>query len=327
MANQRFEPWFGAFPPEPNKAEDKLQYARGVKGLANWILDIVSGISWLLLLGLIVVGVTMRYGAHSEWDLWSTLFMVGTLGLTIDLFLKRRLAREAMEAAFGYALPQELRDGMRWFYGLKWLCVGSTLEVTLIPDGDGLMSVTTKTVRTLKNVTNKVESLTPFTTVNERLLSGKPSRILRMSYWVEGENAHAVNTMPKYGQRDKSERQIKETELSLMADKAVRLGPGEKVTIETESTFYRNRTDMWAETFVNPTVDPEVVVNKPEDIGIFVGFGNLGQAQIFPPEDKGAYHVKGTLLPYQVIDIHWWDKKQLEEFKGDAGQREENKTS
>ncbi len=121
-------------------------------------------------------------------EIGKAFLIASGLGVTVDAAIKMRLIRDAMETALGYTLPAELRDGLKWLYGMKLLCIPSTLQIKLAYCGldDGL-EVTPKYRRTLRNITNNMESLKPYTHIGEYLFSNKASEITLLRYEVDND--------------------------------------------------------------------------------------------------------------------------------------------
>src|SRR5689334_1771136 len=66
-------------------------------------------------------------------DISVALVVAGILGLTIDRWLKRALAKDAFEASMGYALAPEMKNTLRWVYGHTRLCKSHRQRIELLP--------------------------------------------------------------------------------------------------------------------------------------------------------------------------------------------------
>src|SRR5215212_2566836 len=78
----------------------------------------VVGLVILALVGLTLTAVDWtEFGVswtHIRTALGESLIVAAALGLTVDFFYKRALARDAFEASLGYLLPEELKAELRW---------------------------------------------------------------------------------------------------------------------------------------------------------------------------------------------------------------------
>ena len=118
-------------------------------------------------------------------EIGKALIIAAVLGFTVDMALKKNLAGDALETAFGYTLPAELRDCMKWLYGLKWLCISSRLEIKLADGGlEDRLEVTRTYRRTLQNITNNIERINPYTHVGEYFFDNYASEIVLLRYKI-----------------------------------------------------------------------------------------------------------------------------------------------
>jgi hypothetical protein len=89
--------------------------------------------------------------AHLAGALSPPLFTAGILGLTVDIFLKRELARDVFVAAFRYILPDELKEEVQRIISYKFLCIDSTTIVSISAPSNDIVRVEIKHERTFKN--------------------------------------------------------------------------------------------------------------------------------------------------------------------------------
>ena len=95
--------------------------------------------------------------AHLAEALCPPLFTAGILGLTVDTFLKRELARDVFVAAFRYVLPDELKEEVHRIISYKFLCIESTTIVSISSLSNDLVRVEIRHERTFKNITGHTE--------------------------------------------------------------------------------------------------------------------------------------------------------------------------
>ena len=182
-------------------------------------------------------------------EISKALIIAAVMGFTVDMALKKNLARDAMKTAFGYTLPAELRDGM------KWLCISSRLEIKLADVGlEDRLEVTRTYRRTLRNITNKIERIKPYTHIGEYFFDNYASEIVLLRYkigndgWVPvladqdafGNRPNDVSSKKTYKARQKLNHLSR---LSRRSKKYVRIRPNSTIAIEAICKFYQRKTD------------------------------------------------------------------------------------
>src|SRR5262249_54505662 len=97
--------------------------------LRDWVSKAQLKI-WLVLGLILAIGAAGSLGyeelpwpwaSHAAEALCPPLFTAGVLGLTVDIFLKREIARDVFVAAFRYVLPDELKEEVRRIINYKFL--------------------------------------------------------------------------------------------------------------------------------------------------------------------------------------------------------------
>ena len=110
------------------------------------------------------------------------LAMAAFLALSVDIFLKRRLASDAVKEALGYALDSDIRDSIRWLYGLSFLCEKSDINVRVVIHDNDMVRLTITTQRKFKNITDRVQKIRPRMEVKESLLTDYPTSMQCRTY-------------------------------------------------------------------------------------------------------------------------------------------------
>src|SRR5687767_5630101 len=125
-----FRPWFGAWPPIPkggamDAAETKREERKRIRDLLTF---------WGFVLAALIVGaLLMHYGNPLFQHIGTALFIAGFLAGTVDVWLKRDLARNAVEAAIGYLLPKEIQPELQWIHRQQVYWVDWKLRLELLP--------------------------------------------------------------------------------------------------------------------------------------------------------------------------------------------------
>src|SRR5262245_18977251 len=107
--------------------------------------------------GIFAVGVLLLLET-SGWlhELGIALLTASVLGIAGGLFLKHFLAAQMAETTFGYILPHQFREQMRWLYNLPFHCVSCTIDVKLQVVDETTVAITTTQHRTLRNITGRI---------------------------------------------------------------------------------------------------------------------------------------------------------------------------
>lgn len=221
------------------------------------------------------------------------------LGLAIDRFLKRDLARDAVEVALGYLLPEDIKEEMRWIYHQQFLCREhvQTHHLLLNDDGETItMKVTIQ--RRLVNLTDEVQPLDIGLAVDEWGFRAGPSKITRVAYRLENRQWQEMDT--DKAAYESGVLEVKPIEVPIPRGAAVEL---EFIYQETKRI-----NDVHHSVFAKPTRHPRVIVSADEQLEHYVRFGHRKQAEMTPNPEGGSYRLSGTLLPQQSVEVRWWKK-------------------
>ena len=57
------------------------------------------------------------------------------------------------------------------------------------------------------------------------------------------------------------------------------------------------------------TANPHVKIDAPDDMSVYVTYGFNRQAGEANKIGPGEWHLPGTLLPGQIIQVRWWRQR------------------
>lgn len=307
-----FEPWFGAFPPRLTKAEERVVIKTRLGVLAKRALEHWSVVSFLLLVGIIGYWLT-RVSIDEFHEVGTAMMVASILGITVDFFLKRSIAKNAIKEAIGYTLPPELRNGMRWLYEQRFLEFGSTVTINIseYPNED-IVKLEVSYSRRLRNFTDRIQTISPLVEIMEGLIPERQSRILMLAYSIKGHQGVTVPSSQDKFEPNPSQKG-KANALGRMSNQKETIMPNGEITIDAKYEIYKHRTDIYQEVLINTTQNPRVIIHVPDSLEAFVSFGNDEQGKTKRIEN--IWDLEGTLLPFQAIEIRWWDKKAIEKLK------------
>jgi hypothetical protein len=238
------------------------------------------------------------WAAHLAKELCPPFLTAGVLGLTVDIFLKKELARDVFLAAFSYILPDELKDEVRRIIDYKFLCIDSTTIISIGPPTNGLVRVDIEHERTFKNITGHTEPFSGTTGLDEWGFVQK-SEILESKLQIDERPFINAGNHPDYaGKKEAIGRKTKKVK--------VRSGGTLKV-VSRGFEIHRDNSDLHME-FSYPSVRPRVRVVAPSGISHSCTFG-IPDEKIIRSNISQEYKLDGTQFPGQHTRVRWWPEK------------------
>jgi hypothetical protein len=310
----------------------------------------VAGLVILALVGLALAAVDWtEFGvswSHIRTALGESLIVAAALGLTVDFFYKRALARDAFEASLGYLLPEELKAELRWIYAQQIICVEHEQQIT-VRWVDEELSLERRRVRvdydlfrTMRNVSNERFEHPTFASVEE-WFRGEPSDVDLVEAVVRGQRyvggtlvTREVDVeLPVDGSDGKAVPPVRSSGSALAPsqldwtrpgvertlDRRIVLEPGEEVTFHYRGHEIHFESGAYHDNYGAPTVRPVVTVDTPPELRAVVSFANRGRAEV--TELGGRYALPTVLLPYQPIVVRWWPANKHDEWRRTYTQR------
>ena len=254
-----------------------------------------------------------------EWifthHLGAALMIAALLGATVDLFLRQRLMRDAVEAAFGSMLPPQLREELRSIYEHR-LLVSQRLDVRLehYPEKN-LVIYHAKVIRVIKNHSEGKRPVIFSGGTAEYFSPHGRSELTSCGYSIDGKRH---NFEPRrepfsvgYGSR--------ETEVELQPDQSMEWYFSYKLFV--------TETGVELLTHPYPVVEAIVTVDTPPSLIANVTFAQRNKFAENSPEESGIFirTLNGVLLPHQDIRVYWYPKKDVEALRRELASEQQQK--
>lgn len=232
------------------------------------------------------------------------LFVAAVLAFSVDLYLKKQIARDAFEASIGYILPKYLQDEIRAIYSNEIICLEHAQNVKVETlDSPTLVRVTVRTQRKLKNISTNWHHMSLKLDVDE-WFEDTPSTIGSCGYRVDGGKDQ------NFDQPSKNSAPV--PKLVAKASASVDLKPNSEIEVWQTFTEIKRRCDLQYLAFSYATNRPRVYVTVPEGFDFAVEFTHRLVAEKTSTDDTT---LPGLLLPNQCIIVRWWEKEKLSRWK------------
>jgi hypothetical protein len=252
----------------------------------------------------LVIGLVAVVVAHEGTDdtiaerllaaVGEALVVAGLLGLTVDVFFKRELVRDAFEAGFGYLLPDRMRPEVRWLVGQELLCLDYDQHFKLTELGDRVR-LDIDLTRRVANVGPHKFHYEPKVIVDEWFETLSTSEIDVLEVFRGNELLDTLEDNP---------RLLERTGVTVTATlPKIWLAPGEELLVHWRGHEIKTRNDSYCQTIQVPVSCPVICVDACDGITADVRFGNRGEVAKL----GNRWLLKTTLLPHQVIALRWWE--------------------
>lgn len=100
-------------------------------------------------------------------DIGIAFVTASLLGVSVDIFLKRGIARDAFEGAVGYILPLEVKEAVHTLARMTWFAEEFSLVVNLNLVEDDLIKATIKIRKMVRNIGDIPQPITSYIQVDE----------------------------------------------------------------------------------------------------------------------------------------------------------------
>jgi hypothetical protein len=247
------------------------------------------------------------------------------LALTVDLFVKKRLADEVVKDVtpfiFGYALPAEIKNEFREICAInqyRTARIHITLQELQSSTEPHFVDVHAYLDYTLFNLTEDLLFHDHIVQVQQAYKPQTPIQHI-ISVKASGVRSLDAPSTPNSGDYDKKAEKSGDLGSSVgdyrVFRKSVHVPPHGSGTFES-MVHYILPVDH-EETLINvlATVNVEVKVEYPKDMSVWVVFGHREGSKVKHssalyrpdtcPVKEEVWEFKGTLLPYQPIIIVW----------------------
>jgi hypothetical protein len=269
--------------------------------------------AFLMMVILLLVWVSIdHYRWVTPWDefrpfvekIVEALFVVALLALTVDLFLKKQIAKDAFRASIGYILPGYLQDEMRAIYSNEIVCIAHSQDVKIESLPNDLVRMDVRVQRTLKNISNSAHHFVPSIWVDEWFVPGSPSTIGDCGYRVQGAEPKSFGAVSRRA----------EAVPKLYAEGSeVTLRSQIEVEVWLSFSEIKRRSDLSYLAFNYATDRPRVRIAVPEGFASAVEFTHRLDINKLT---TGETILPGLLLPHQCIIVRWWEEQRKIEWAG-----------
>ena len=234
------------------------------------------------------------WASHLLRDLSVALFVAGFLAASVDVFFKTEFAKDVFNAAFSYFLPDELKQEIKRIIEYRFLCVKHHMTLKLIPSDDhGLFRLEVSTERTIRNISRYSQDVQNSFAVDE---------------WGRSQKSKIEVCVMRFGDKDypyvKARTDLGADAIGVETD-AISIKHGQEVLLISKGYEIKDANAEFLISFQQPTANPVVDVQMPEDSSHSFGFGVPG-AEMTKSSIAEKYELNGTQFPGQYMRLRWW---------------------
>jgi hypothetical protein len=215
---------------------------------------------WLVLTAFFLLGllcIVLPAIHHVEADFGVTreigiaLLTASLLGISVDIFLKRDIAKDAFEGAVGYVLPEEVKEAIHRLAAIDWFAEEFSLTVDLKIIKPDLIRATIRVRKVMRNITNVSQTMKSFIHVDE---------------WDREERSDIVECQIRTEARGVLETldhsSIKRENMSVYGStREIRIGAGETVELLATAVEYKRFNDDFYYALGYASKSPEINVS------------------------------------------------------------------
>ena len=232
------------------------------------------------------------------------------VGAALDWFFHQRLVEDVFKASIGYILPDDLKGEVRALYEAPFVCIEHVQDAELLPISGhpDVVCLHTTIRRTFRNVTSSPRRFDVRVSLTEWLHHPSlRSRILDLGCVVDGK---------RFTERGSVEREAGLNKINQALQHPVAIAPDQTVTVWHETIETKRTTDVAHFVFEHPTKDPLVtfrslVPTGDDDAVVGIIRFNSRHREERDQIGQSAYRMRGTLNPYQSIELRWFRRNDL----------------
>jgi hypothetical protein len=273
---------------------------------------------WVTMGLVFVVGSLLLASSHcvpAPWDSMALHFgtaavIAALLGMTIDFWLKKQIVTDVFQASIGYLLPKQFQDEMRTVYSQEFFCEAHNQDIDIQLIDSGLVRVTSRIERHIRNVSDETKSTGIGGGVEEWFEQTGASEISELGYQVEGQPRVELKPATLSKRSFDKGRPIIEAhseKISIGANKSVIYW---MTTIEIRSISSEHHAH-----FSYATRNPRVSVRASEGIEFAAHFPRETGSNK-EQRSWGTFAFSGLVYPGQEIRVRWWEKAKADAWRG-----------
>jgi hypothetical protein len=260
---------------------------------------------WLVLAAFFVLGllcIVLPAVHHVQADLGImrdigiALLIASLLGISVDIFLKRGIAKDAFEGAVGYVLPEKAKEAVHWLAGIDWFAEEFSLTVDLKIIKPDLIRTTIRVRKLMRNITNLSQPIKSFIHVDEW---GREEKSDILGCEIRTEARGVLETLDPASIKRKNSSVYGST-------REIRIGAGEAVELLATAVEYKRFNDDLHFALGYAARSPEINVSALADFEIGGGISTDIVQEKHPHLFR--YRLKGFYFPWQRMMVRWYPK-------------------
>jgi hypothetical protein len=227
------------------------------------------------------------------------LIIFGALGLSLEPWMRKALARDVFRAAFGYPFPEDFKNEIAKISEGRVICTKHLMNVRIQKIDADSVRIILNVERHLKNIGNR-----PI----------QQHAMLEVDDWGFGERAQILKCAITNSRGTKTKEfnpQIIENNPEQPTIKAhsppLWLLPKDTAILVYEYSAVKRKHDQFIEWWLSPTRNPEIrIIEKPLDMNVIAQFcGDVEPKRTYIPD---RYELDGVFFPPAVMKVRWWPK-------------------
>jgi hypothetical protein len=232
-------------------------------------------------------------------DIGIAFLTASLLGISVDIFLKRGIAKDAFEGAVGYVLPVEIKEFVHSIAGIDWFAEEFSLSVDLaiIDKEKDVIKATIKVRKLMRNITNLPQPIKSFIWVDDWERDQHKSEIVECQ--IRNEARGVLETL--------DHTSIKKINSTLYGStKEIRVGPGETVELLATGIEYKRFNDDLHYALGYAAKWPEINVSRLPGFEVGCGISTEVIQESHPHLIR--VRLRGFYFPWQRMMVRWYPK-------------------
>ncbi|MBI5787701.1 MAG: hypothetical protein HZA78_02445 [Candidatus Schekmanbacteria bacterium] len=235
----------------------------------------------------------------------TAFYVVTILGCTVEYLIKKQLMKDVFEAAFGYVLPKILQPELQWICNQTIICTDSdwVIDLKFLDDDKDTILLHAKNNQIRENFGINPIKHSPFISIDDWFSPKRESNIIQLDYTHNTKKWPPNDILPPKELKNSCTWHIQSEETTLKK--------GEKIYLNYEFEEIKRSNDVFIAHVAYITKRTKITIKKPDDIGVDIGFAQRESAKRVGPD---VYIIEATQLPYQFIQVRWWEKNKVPNF-------------
>jgi hypothetical protein len=282
--------------------------------MLDWLINIIVSryrilLFMFLILGMGLIFIPLRFGVDYYGippELGKALIVAFVLGITIEPWMRKAIAKDVFSAAFGYYMPQDFKDQIARIASHRIICTKHIMDVRIKELNSDEVQIIVTVERHFENIDTLPKLHRAMTWVDE-WGSQQPSKITRCEIFGKSGvrskkfEPRRIEYLPNLSFRATSPRMI--------------LFPKDTVGTIIEYSVVRRRNDFIYEQFMTPTRNPEIrILEQPDSITVVAESGIPSTEMLKLTHIAGRYELDSVYFPPSPMKVRWWPKAASEKW-------------